>query len=172
MFLMLIVSFSFPTKLRAEEIQPNDLHLRSAIVYNIAKYVTWPKAGENENKYFTIGVYGLSNSTREWSNLEGKFLHGKNIKVRRVVDIEELSTYQIIFIDSDDRKNILKILEAAREYPILTISTSNGFSTYGGMITLRVINNHMAFDVNLKSLRAAGLNISSNVLKLATEVIK
>lgn len=173
-FLFLIIALFFPHTAvpHAEELQLNEQQVRSAIVYNIARYVTWPASPASDNTVFTIGIFGQGHTTSAWSTLQSKTVQGHKISVRRFTDLDELTNCQLVFIEQSERRNLPRILAELKDYPVLTISEIEGFSHYGGMITLRIINNRMTFEVNLKSARASGLTISSNILKLAAEVLQ
>lgn len=170
LFMLLTLCFSQAHSACAEEKQISEQQVKSAIVYNIARYVTWPVAVHGDNTLFTIGIFGQGVSA--WGTLPGKMLSGRKIVVRRITDIDDLVNCQIVYIDSSEKKNLPRILTVLKEIPVLTISEIEGFSHSGGMIALRVINNRIKFDVNLKSTRASGLDISSNLLRLASEVVK
>ena len=55
---------------------------------------------------------------------------------------------------------------------VLTISDQAGFVQAGGMIGLRVEDNRVRFDVNLLAAQRAGLTMSSQMLKLAGQVLR
>jgi hypothetical protein len=158
--------------LYAEDLRSNEQQITPAIVYNIARYVTWPTSALTSSNGFVIGLYGHGRSLFSWSSLFGKYLHGHNVRIIRTTDMDELLNCQVVYIESFERKNMLKILAALKESPVLTISEIEGFSRSGGMIALRNISNRMVFEVNLKSARTSGLSISSNILKLAVDVIQ
>jgi hypothetical protein len=164
--------FSSAIVLHAEDLQPDEQKIKPAIVFNIARYVTWPVSVLNDSTDFTIGIYGHGRTALSWGTLHGKVLHGHKVTVRRTSDPEELQNCHIVFIESTERKNVPRILAVLKEFPVLTVSDIDGFSHSGGIITLRTVNNLMKFEVNLKSARTSGLSISSNILKLAIEVIQ
>lgn len=172
MFVLITALFLHAERLHAENQQLSEQQLKSAIVYNIARYVTWPASTMNNGQSFTVGIFGQGRSVSQWGGLQGKTVHGRKITVRRFTDIDELVNCQLVFIESSERKNVLRILAVLKDYSILTISEIEGFSHNGGMIALHLVNNRMTFEINLKSARTMGLDISSNLLKLATEVIK
>lgn len=172
LFVLITALFSHAAFLHAEDKQLSEQQLKSAIVYNIARYVTWPASALNNGQSLTVGIFGQGRNVSEWGGLQGKTVHGRKITVRRFTDLDELVNCQLVFIESSERKNVLRILAALKGYSVLTISEIEGFSHYGGMIALRLVNNRMTFEINLKSARASGLDISSNLLKLSTEVIK
>ena len=64
---------------------------------------------------------------------------------------------------------ILNTWPAAGE-PVLTLGTVDGFIARGGMVEIVNGDDSLRFDVNLKTLRAAQLGVSSQVLRLARQV--
>lgn len=54
--------------------------------------------------------------------------------------------------------------------PVLTVSDAEGFMGRGGMVELLHVNDAIRFDISLRALRAAQLDLSSQVLKLARQV--
>lgn len=172
-FLVILLGafFASAAVLYAEELQLNEQQLKAAFVFNIARYVTWPTT-PHESQLFTVGVIGQGRNSSSLGSLQGKTIHGRKIVVQSITDLDEVTNCQLVFIETSERKNIYRILSTLKDYPVLAISEIDGFSQYGGIITLRVVSNRMTFEVNLKSARASGLIISSNLLKLATEVIK
>ncbi len=172
LFILITAVFLHAAVLHAEDQQLSEQQVKSAIVYNIARYVTWPTSILDNGQSFTVGIFGQGRNLSQWVGLNGKTVHGRKITVRRFTDLDELINCQLVFIESSERKNVLRVLAALKDYSVLTISEIEGFSHYGGMIALHVVNNRMTFEINLKSARTSGLDISSNLLKLATEVIK
>lgn len=52
----------------------------------------------------------------------------------------------------------------------LTIADSAGAARRGTILNMSVAQNRVTFEVNLQAARGAGLNLSSKLLRLATEV--
>jgi hypothetical protein len=52
----------------------------------------------------------------------------------------------------------------------LTVSDIPSFTNSGGMIGFELIDNRVRFDVNLAAAEKAGLTLSSQLLKVATDV--
>lgn len=170
--LLLLALLSFTTTGVADDVVLSEQQLKSAVVFNIARYVTWPSSPLHSNDHFVIGVFSQSRNISTWNLLTGKNMQGKKIVVRRVTDLDDLTACQLVIIDQSERKNMARALATLKESPTLTLSEIDGFSSAGGMITLHLVNNRMTFAINLKQSRAANLTISSNILKLATEVIQ
>ena len=54
---------------------------------------------------------------------------------------------------------------------MLTVSEMDGFSERGGMIALKVQDDVVRFDVNLAQVERARLKMSSQIIRLAQNVI-
>ena len=172
LYLLIVTLFAPVYSAQCEEFQPSEHQVKAAVVYNISRYVSWPTVAIPPTSDFIIGIFSHSSRSSAWNSLHGKQIQGHQIKIQRITDIDEATTCQVIIIEQSERKNVPRILAALKESPVLTISEIEGFGLYGGMITLRIIQNQLKFDINLKNVRASGLTMSSNLLKLAIEVIQ
>ena len=64
-----------------------------------------------------------------------------------------------------------RILAAADGKPILTVSDLPDFALAGGMIGLKIVDNHVRFDINARIARKVGLQLSAQLLRLADLVV-
>lgn len=152
------------------EIRPaSENQVNAAFVYNVARYVSWPQAG---NGTLLIGILAKGSLDPAWQQLKGKSAQGRILDIRRSDDLEELAGCQIIFIPNPTRKNLSRVLLALQDHPVLTISNTHGFAHAGGMIHLFTENDRIRFKINLSAARQSGLKISAQLLKLAKEVIE
>jgi YfiR/HmsC-like len=165
LFLFLLSTPAVCTEQRA----PDENEIKAAFVFNVARYVSWPHYSSN---IFRIGVLGKGALSTHWSNLKGRTIHGKRVAVIKTNDLDDLLNCQIVYIESPDQKNNIRVSSALKHYPVLTISNTNGNNFATGMIITSLVNNRIIFSVNLVASRMAGLEISSNLAKLAAEVIK
>jgi hypothetical protein len=76
---------------------------------------------------------------------------------------------RIVFVSSNEAM-AGAALAAAERTPILTVSDIPGFLKQGGMIEFVLDANRVRFEINLAAARAAGLNLSSELLRVATAV--
>ncbi|MGI2176323.1 YfiR family protein [Shewanella ulleungensis] len=74
----------------------------------------------------------------------------------------------MVFIDANSRDLTCRLFLAVDNKPILTVSDISGFAVQGGMIQIVEQDKRLFFNINI--LEASGLDISSQVLKLALEV--
>lgn len=140
-----------------------------AFVSNVVRYVKWPPTGTNT---VLIGILGKGQLAHEWQNISEKSINGRRLRVIKSNDVDEMLDCQIVVVEETSPHKLSRILMSLRQYPILTISDSPGFIRSGGSLNMTFLDNHISFSINLAQARAVGLDISSNLLKLAAEVIK
>ncbi len=87
--------------------------------------------------------------------------------------LENAEDCRVIFICSEDRRFIRKILSSLRHKPVLTVGEAEGFARMGGIIGFFLgKKNNLRYRVNLDALNRAGLRLSSKMLMSAAEIVK
>lgn len=84
----------------------------------------------------------------------------------------DVSKYRVLYLSSSDPDGIAALLERIREQPILTVGEGESFISQGGIIGFHLENNRVRFLVNLKAAQKANLKISSQLLNLASFVVR
>jgi hypothetical protein len=147
----------------AEVDSASDTAVKMAFVYNFGKFVEWPPAAFNDSGHrvvlCTIG------------DVNGKKVQNRELQVVHIARLNDLGGCDTLFIAQSERDRLGDVLAAVSKRPTLTISDIEGFTDKGGMIGLLVRNERVQFDVNLTAARSAGLQISSELLKLAHAVV-
>ncbi|MHC1726001.1 MAG: YfiR family protein [Syntrophobacteraceae bacterium] len=148
--------------------ESDEYTLKLAFIYNFAKFVEWPHLDPEAPIVFCImGDDPFGNSI---VNIESKMVGQRKIVVRRNPDRETLKECQILFISASEKQRLEQSLREVKGLSILTISDIPDFIRSGGIIGFRVSNDKIRFQVNLASARSSGLEISSQLLKLAESV--
>jgi hypothetical protein len=62
------------------------------------------------------------------------------------------------------------VLRAAAGRPVLTIGEADGFLEGGGIITMKIVDGKVRFEIHAANAQKAGLRISSQLLSLALAV--
>lgn len=169
LIVLIFHSFLCASSSRAEERILNENQAKAAFIFNVARYVSWPPPHSDT---LLIGVLGKHPLAHEWQGISGKTLNGRKIKIFKSNDVDELIDCQIVFIEETSQQKTSRALLFLRRYPILTIGDSPDFINMGGILNISLFNNHISFSISQAQTRAVGLDISSNLLKLAKEVIK
>jgi hypothetical protein len=168
LLLTLYSQYALPAYANERSVSENQA--KAAFVYSTVHYVTWPSTSNGNT--LLIGVLGKGSLDSEWLNITGKTIGGKKLSVFKSNNIDDMLDCQIVIIEESIPGRLSRILSVLRDYPILTVGDSYFFLQAGGIMNISVPNNRISFSVNLSQARAVGLVISSNLLKLATEVIK
>jgi hypothetical protein len=99
--------------------------------------------------------------------VRGEMLSGRSIQVRRLDGIEDAETCHILFIAESDAGSLERIFAALKHKPVLTVGDSESFSKSGGMFRFATRQARIRLQINLKSVQAAELKVSSKLLRLA-----
>jgi len=157
--------------LAAAELSEDDLKYRAEFIVNVLEYVTWPDgAATDSNGAVVIAVVGesplLSALT---SGVAEKAKEGKNIVIKPLLPDDDLTACQILFIASDDKTVLAKILKKVDGKPVLTISDAEYFANFGVMVNFirGESEDKKKFEINKMVLDMSRLKMSSQLLKLA-----
>lgn len=145
-----------------------EYQIKAAFLYNIARYVEWPKSRfETAESPLTVGVLGTNPFGGELEQVtRGRRIGEHPIVIVPVSSPLEQSRVHVLFVSADGER-----LLAPGPLPgVLTVGESERFAGLGGLITFISEAQKVRFMVNLDAANAAGLKISSQLLKLASVV--
>jgi len=146
-----------------------EYELKAAFLYNFAKFVEWPAAGQQEE--FTLCVIGGNPFGAALNPLSSSPVRGRAVVVTRLSDPEEISRCNMLFVDALALDRLPVILQRSRDAHVLTVADIDGFTRRGGMIGLVSEDNRIRFDINTRAANDAGLRVSSRLLSLARRVL-
>ncbi|HVS75725.1 MAG TPA: YfiR family protein, partial [Steroidobacteraceae bacterium] len=73
----------------------------------------------------------------------------------------------ILYISSSEAQQLPQILSALQGRYVLTVSDLDHFARRGGMIRFVLLDHHVRLRINAQAARAAGLTLSSKLLRAA-----
>lgn len=150
----------------------SEYEVKAAYLYNFGRFVEWPQnIPSGQTNEFTICVlgrdpFGLALD----ATISGEKIDGKNVVARRISKVGEAAACRVLFISSSENKQLREILSTIGKLSVLTVSDMPQFVQQGGMVQFVLVENRVRFEINLEVTRQAGLNLSSELLKVATEV--
>ena len=159
----LAAAFFAAPGVRAQSSSQREYEIKAAYLYNFIKYVDWPSYGDT----ITIGVLGGNPFGPALAPLNGKIVKGRRVVVRELDSVRDAQKCQIIFVSSSERQRLQEIFDSLRSARVLTVGETQGFADGGGIINFIEENNKVRFEINAEAARRTGLNISSELLKLA-----
>ncbi len=150
---------------------PNEYQVKAAFMYNFTNYIEWPpRSAGPESNPFTIGLTEPNAFGSVLADIvTGKLVGKRPVKVASIKTTKDLAGCQMVFVDA--RCELLtELLETCQTKGILTVGDGLGFLDLGGMIAFLLEDKRVRFAVHLGTAKAAGLTISSHLLRLATTV--
>jgi YfiR/HmsC-like len=151
---------------------PSEYQVEAVFVFNFSHFVEWPPQSFPEpSDPFVIGILG---SDPFGSHLDeavrGEQINGHPLLIRRFKSLADVDNCQILFIDRSENNRIEQVLTALKGRSTLTVSPADGAAERGVMIQFATENSRIRLRINVESARAAGLTISSKLLRPAAIV--
>jgi hypothetical protein len=173
-FAFLVLNFAgcaaFSPAISAQQSKPQEYQVKAIYLYNFSKFVQWPSTAEAKDT-FAICVLGHDPFGAALdSAIAGEKIEQKTMVARRIVDLQEATKCQILFVANSESPRVKQILSALGKNSVLTVSDAPEFSQNGGMIQFVIQENRVRFEVNLAAADKAGLTLSSQLLKVASAV--
>jgi hypothetical protein len=152
--------------------RPQEYEVKAAYLYSFGKFIAWPAAGEAAATPFLVCVLGHDPFGRTLdATVADALVWERPVEVRRVADAEGARGCQIVFVSTSEEAILDNTLAALGREPVLTVGESPRFAERGGMIEFVVEDSRVRFAVNASAAEAAGLALSSELLRVATTVI-
>jgi YfiR/HmsC-like len=168
---LLALSFMSPLGQAQDKAAFSPYDVEAAYLYNFGKFVQWPSLPAANSQPFSICILGPDNVGKKLDDtIAGETIQGRKIVAMHVSSAEAADKCQIVFIGPSEDTRLAKDLEALQEKPVLTVSSNPEFLERGGDIQFLIQNNRVRFAVNLPAAKRSGLELSSELLKVAAYV--
>ncbi|MEO8053738.1 MAG: YfiR family protein [Acidobacteriota bacterium] len=152
--------------------EPTEWEVKAAFLFNFTRFVEWPEdPAIPPDAPFVVGILGPDPFGRVLdATFAGRTVGTHPVVVRRLERPEQASKVQILFLAGPLDRDSLQGLRATYGKPVLTVGDANGAAPRFLILAFRIQDSRVRFEVNLGPARAAGLKISSQLLKLALAV--
>lgn len=151
-----------------------DYDLKAVFLFNFAQFVDWPpEAFTNGESPIVIGILGEDPFGKSLDQVvRGEKVRDRKLVVRRFSRVEDIGACHILFISRSESERIVPILANLKGKPVLTVGEFEGFATSGGMVRFLIDQNKIRLRINKDAVNAAGLTMSSKLLKAAHEIVE
>jgi len=148
---------------------PTAAEVEAVFLFNFSEFVDWPpQAFSDPGAPIVIGVLGSDPFGAALDDVvRGEKVNGRALVVRRFDHMEDLAGCQILFISRSERAKLQPILQAVKGRSVLTVSDLDNFAVEGGVIGFVMAENKIRLRINLQAAKAAGLTLSSKLLRPA-----
>lgn len=148
-----------------------ELQVKAAVIFRLTQFVTWPdNAFTSANSPLEICIFEHPGISDALERVTGRRVGARQLVVRRKDRFDIPEHCQMLFLGGVPTERMRQILSNTSGRPVLTVAEDGAFTDMGGMITLRLVNNKVRFEINDWAARGAGLSISAKLLRLATIV--
>lgn len=137
-----------------------------AYLYNFALYTEWPGTPA-AFEFCLIGKDELNDAPQ---TLERKEIAGRPIRVRHLTSQEVPTECNVLFIAGSEKSRLPKLLGQLAARPVLTVTDVGLEGESLAMVQLAHEQGRLSFSANLTAARAAGLNFSAKMLRIARNV--
>jgi len=153
--------------------EADEYTLKAAYVARFLKYVTWPpECFERPESPLVIAIVGRDPFGKALDKaVEGLEVHGRAVAVRRYPNLaafrEEQATVHFVFTSLSDKKVRATLFEVTARRPILVLGDEAGLASEGASMSFFLQEGKVRFEVNPKTVKAQGLTVGSQLLRLA-----
>ena len=150
--------------------------VKAAFIHKFTLFIEFPgHASIASQSGFNICILGQNPFGDAFSPVEGKPVNGRPLMLRNLslnASDTELKQCNVLFLVSgvaDSRQQT--VLKSLRYFPTLTIGEHEDFLQMGGIIRLYRKQDRIVFSVNAVAAKRAGIQIRSQMLRVAEYVI-
>lgn len=153
------------------QVQATEAELKAAIISNMLLFVEWPSRSTSPEEQLTICFHDSSPVANALLRLAGKSIKGRSLNVVQLASTR-ITDCQALYVSPANSPVVNQLVTSAASNPVLLIGDSTGYLQQGVMLNLALEGTHVVFDIDLRSTRRTGLQVSSKALRLARQVIE
>lgn len=146
-----------------------EYELKAVFIFNLTQFVEWPpQTFSDPRSPLVVGILGHDPFGPILDDvIGGEHAGGHPLVARRYAQLDDIDTCHLLYVSRSESARLETIAAFAESRGILTVSEGEGFARRGAMIRLVTTNNKIRLKINLPAAQAAGLTISSKLLRPA-----
>lgn len=149
-----------------------EAEVKAALVVNFLLFAEWPgNSSSQPDKPLLLCTLDGAEFAASFSDFRGTSIQGMPLVPLRLDGaLSDIRRCHAVFVASENPYALAQVVAATRGLPILIIAQGGRSLQGGAMIALSLAGGRFVFDINLATVRAAGLFLSSKLLRLARSV--
>jgi hypothetical protein len=152
----------------AASVSNDEYTLKSAFLYNFARYVKWPGKPQSSEQTLVVAVFGKNPFGKQLEQaLEGKRVGAQRLNVKYFQDLKALAACHMLFVPADEEGALEAIRDGLKGHTVLIVAESIEAARHGAHIGFYLEKSRVRFAINETELRKDKLEVSSELLKLA-----
>jgi uncharacterized protein DUF4154 len=143
--------------------------LKAVFLYNFCRFIEWPKSAfASPNEPIVIGIVGEDPfGALLMEAVQGEMSRGRPIQIEHYNKTDNIGRCHLLFVSHSEANHTEKIVAAVSGKSVVTVGETDAFLDRGGMIALTAEKNRVRLHINPSLLRAASLDVSSKLLRVA-----
>ncbi len=156
----------------AGSLSDREYAMKAAFLYNFANFIEWPESTfRDSDTPLIVGIFGEDPFGHHLDALKGRRVKGRTLEIKHFTRTEDIIACHILFVSSQQQKHIARVCETLQDAPVLTVSNElEELIQSGCIINFVIVKNKLRFEINSASAERAGLDISSQLLSVATVI--
>ena len=146
-----------------------EYRLKAAFVFNFIAFTEWPAIGRSS---LPRGVLWADPVGRDTDGRQDRLAAGRELGMQRLSAGEGERGCHVGLLSAALGAALPRVVQGLLGQPVLTIADTPGALRHGVMLNMNLAQDKVSFEAHLQAARAAGLNLSSKLLRLATEVVQ
>jgi hypothetical protein len=150
-----------------------EYQVKASLVFNFMHFIEWPGDAFESGGQIIVCLIGRDVYGNALRLLEREVVQGRSLAVKTYglwYPVLANSCHVVIF-SREERASVRQALVAMADKSVLSVGETPGFLEDGGIIRFTIIEDTVQFEVNLDAAKRARLNISSKLLRLASNVL-
>jgi hypothetical protein len=147
----------------------DEREIKATYLFNFAQFVDWP-SGSFADPQAPL-VIGIVDDEPLAAVLDavvaGEQIKNRPLTVKRYRRVDDVTGCHILFISRSRASDYAPLLAPLQGRPILTVGDTDGFIGAGGLVRFLIEQNRLRLQINQTAARAAGMTISSRLLRVA-----
>ena len=161
-----VAALMFVSAAIAQDRSFSEYSVKAAFLYILPDFVVWPNSPPHQST-LTLCVLGDDPFGASLGFFEGKRIKNRTLRIVQLSGEASLPDCEILFISKSVTDQTRRILGPIAGSPVLTVGEARGFTRNGGVVALLLVGDQVQLEINVSAARAAGLSISSKLLKMA-----
>jgi hypothetical protein len=164
---ILLAAIVSAAPIRAQAFKESDL--KAVFLYHLAQFVDWPpEAFPAAETPLVIGILGADPFGKALDEVaQNEMVKNRKLIVHRFRTVDEVKLCHILFVSQSEGPRLDQVLAALKGRNILLVGDTDGFAQRGGAVRFLTEKNKIRLRINTDSVKAAGLTISSKLLRAA-----
>lgn len=148
----------------------DEYEIKAALLLNFARFAQWPEGRfAHERSPLVVAVVGPDPFGEDLDDaVAGQLVRGHPVEIRRHPEASDLGDVHLVFFAGEGPALDQDLLARLRAAHVLTVGETKAFLERGGAIRVAVERRSVRVHVGLDVVEAAGLRLSSQLLRIAT----